>query len=404
VGRFVSDSRFTVLCVASYEKGHDFLRQCHAEGARTILLTSESLKDAPWPRDVLDDVFYMPDIEHVWNESDMIAGVSHLARSIRFDRIVPLDDFDVEKGALLREHLRVGGMGETTARYFRDKLAMRKKAQDSGLPIPSFVGAIHDPHIVAFTESVPPPYVVKPRTQAGAIGIKKAGSVDELWQTLDSLGDTRSDFLIEAFLPGDVWHVDSIVLNGKVAWAVASRYQTPPLETSHLGRVFATRLAKRNTPEEKAVLKLNRDLLQSFGLQRGVSHSEFIRDAAGTFHFLETSARVGGAHIADMIEAGTGVNLWREWAKLEIHDDYAAPVSRKDYAGLLVSLARQERPDLSRYDDPEVVWRMDDKTYHAGVAFSSPDSDRIDALLETYTRRFYDDFFMSLPPQDKATH
>jgi nitrous oxide reductase accessory protein NosL len=53
-----------------------------------------------------------------------------------------LDDFDVEKAATLREHLRIGGMGETTARYFRDKLAMRMKAREAGINVPDFVGIL----------------------------------------------------------------------------------------------------------------------------------------------------------------------------------------------------------------------------------------------------------------------
>ena len=42
-------------------------------------------------------------------------------RSKKIDRIVALDDFDVEKGAYLREHFQISGMGQTTARHFRDK-------------------------------------------------------------------------------------------------------------------------------------------------------------------------------------------------------------------------------------------------------------------------------------------
>jgi len=36
-------------------------------------------------------------------------------------RVVTLEDFDVEKVAALREHLRIPEMGDTTTRYFRDK-------------------------------------------------------------------------------------------------------------------------------------------------------------------------------------------------------------------------------------------------------------------------------------------
>ena len=35
----------TVLCLASFEKGYDFLVQCKAQGNRVLLVTSEKLKD-----------------------------------------------------------------------------------------------------------------------------------------------------------------------------------------------------------------------------------------------------------------------------------------------------------------------------------------------------------------------
>ena len=49
------------LCIASYEKGQDFLRQCAALGVKPTLLTVDKLRDADWPRDVLDDLATMPE-------------------------------------------------------------------------------------------------------------------------------------------------------------------------------------------------------------------------------------------------------------------------------------------------------------------------------------------------------
>ena len=285
------------------------------------------------------------------------------------DRIVPLDDFDLEKASALREHLRIPGMGETTTRHFRDKLAMRVKAQDDGLPVPAFVHVLNDDRMREFCRRVPPPWVLKPRHQAGAIGIRKLHSEDELWAVTDALGDERSYFLLEEFVAGDVCHVDSIVYEREVLAAMPSQYGTPPFDVSHSGGVFTTRSWIRTADEATDLLALNARLLASLGLVRGVSHSEYIRGRDGRLVFLETSARVGGAHIADLIEAATGINMWAEWAKVEIaggKQPYDAPPVRSDYAGLLVSLARQESPDLSAYNDPEVVWRLH-KEHHAGL-------------------------------------
>src|SRR5512145_1790335 len=130
----------TVLCIASYEKGYEFLREAKRQGCRVLLLTSHSLKDSSkWPMESIDEIYFIPDEQKRWDKQQTINAVSYLARTEEIDRIVPLDDFDLEMAAALREHLRVPGMGETTTRYFRDKLAMRVKAASDGLPVPGFV-------------------------------------------------------------------------------------------------------------------------------------------------------------------------------------------------------------------------------------------------------------------------
>ena len=115
----------TLLCIATYRKGDEFLRECKRQGCRVLRLTEEKLRDADWPREAIDAFYYL---RRDMPLDDVRKGAAHLARTERIDRIVALDDFDVETAALLREHLRIPGMGETTARYFRDKLAMRVKA------------------------------------------------------------------------------------------------------------------------------------------------------------------------------------------------------------------------------------------------------------------------------------
>src|SRR5437868_4404493 len=208
-----NDARpLTILCLASYEKGQEFLRECKRQGCRVLLLTSLSLKDkADWPREAIDEIFYMPDVDKQWNMDDTIKSVSFVARTEQIDRIVPLDDFDLEKAATLREHLRVPGMGETTSRHFRDKLAMRIQAHEYGISVPPFAQVLNHDKLREYLTRTPGPWVLKPRSSASAIGIRKINDAAELWPMLDQLGDQQSHHVLEKFVPGDVYHVDSIV-------------------------------------------------------------------------------------------------------------------------------------------------------------------------------------------------
>ncbi len=397
----------TVLCLASYEKGHRFIQELKRQGCRVFLLTSQSLQtSAKWPRESLDDIFYMPDVEHEWNLQHTLLAVAHLCRTIQIDRIIPLDDFDVEKASFLREHLRIAGLGETATRYFRDKLAMRMRASESGIPVPEFTATINFERITRYLESVEPPWVLKPRLMAGALGIKKFHHRQEVWDRIHGLGDEQSFYLLERFVPGNIFHVDSIWFKGEMKYAIASAYGTPPLEVTQGGGIFTTKILPRESQEHRALEWLNQQVLTAFNLTDGVSHTEFIRAREdGSFYFLETSARVGGAHISDLIEAATGINMWTEWAKVELAAAcgaaYSPPEPRCEYAGLLVSLARQEWPDISAFHEPEIVWRMH-KRHHVGFIVKSPDYDRVGELLDFYARHIRSDYHATVPVHEKA--
>jgi len=393
----------TILCMSSYEKGQEFIREAKRQGWRALLLTVEKLKDADWPRDHIDEVYLMPDLTE---RRQVINAVSYLARAIHIDRIVALDEFDIEMAATLREHLRVAGMGETTSRYFRDKLAMRLRAEEKGIRVPAFCPVINYDKLREYMDLMPGPWVLKPRSSASAIGIKKVNTADELWPILDALGDEQSFHVLEKFVPGEVYHVDSIVDVREVLFAAVSKYGAPPMKVAHEGGVFATRLISRKSKDAIELQKLNKDLIKALGLLRGVTHAEFIKaDEDGEFYFLEIAARVGGANIAETIEAASGLNLWVEWAKIETSTKkhpYKLTKPTSLYSGVIISLARQEWPDTSAYTDPEIVWRMN-KHHHAGLIVASKDQKRVEELLDSYTERFYHDFHATAPLPDKPT-
>jgi len=360
----------------------------------------KKLEHEAWPWEAIDDVFYI----EKWNDNDVIKGLAYKYRSIKFDHFVALDDFDVETVAAIREHFRMPGMGSTTARYFRDKLAMRIKAKDEGVNVPKFTALFNDKDINDYADTVSAPWLLKPRSEASAVGIKKIRSKDELWEIVHSLGDERDDFLIEKFAPGDVFHVDGLNVDGQVVFSRVSKYLDTPLEVAHGGGIFRSATCQIGCEVEKAITQMNVAVMNAFGMQFGASHTEFIvSKATGELFFLETSSRVGGANLAEMVAYASGVNLWSEWAKIESdilkQQTYILPKIQDKYAGIVVSLSRFEHPDMSTFIDEEIVWRMD-KAWHIGLIVVSESSERVLALLDHYTNRIANEFHASLPAPD----
>ncbi|HKO34900.1 MAG TPA: ATP-grasp domain-containing protein [Pyrinomonadaceae bacterium] len=393
-----------IICFATFFKGADFMRECKAQGCNVILVTKEKMLNEDWPRDVLDEVFALPNDAPVELFLDLVA---HIAKTRAADRIVALEEFDVVVAALAREHLCLPGMSSSTAKMFRDKYSMAVKARDAGLTVPEFVPAINNDEIADYLNRVPPPWVLKPRSDVSAIGIRKLDSADDAWKAIDELNqrealrERASYHVLARFIPGEVFHVDSLVSNGRIAFAGVNKYGRPPLQVAHGGGAYISHTIPHDSREKKKLLEINRRLIKAMRMEIGATHAEFIKsDADGEFYFLEIAARVGGAYIADVLEAASGINLWREWAKLEVDGVGNRLRPRREHAGIILSLAKQECPDTSAYDDPEIAYRVK-KKHHAGLIVRSKSHERVTELLNDYARRFEDDFIAVLPPLER---
>ena len=396
-----------IVCIASFFKGNEFFDECHERGWRVTLVTSEKLLDSAWSWTSLSEV---KTVGENAKPEDYIRAVTNIAGAQPIDRIVGIDEFDVLTAAKARAHLQIEGLTSSYLLRFRDKLRMRNTATAAKLPCPEFTGAFNQKDIADFLENVPAPWIVKPRSEVNAHGIKKCQTKDEVWQILNELDgrdtwrDHPSQFLIERFIEGEVFHVDSVVENGEVAACGVSGYGKPPFSVSHQGGVFTTAVLSYKSKERRELERLNKQLLKSFGYERGVAHAEFLQSKAdGKFYLLEVAARVGGAYIADVLEHAAGFNLWREWAKLETADKdnpYQPPKLRKDYAGIVLCLANQEQPDTSHYTDAEIVYRVS-KPKHVGLIFHSERRERIDELLAVYTERITQEFLTVVPTKER---
>ena len=396
-----------IVCIASEHKGNEFLEGAQNAGWQVTLVTKKKLLDSPWSWTAINDAKTVEDDAGVL---DYVRTITNIMGSHPFDRVVGLDEFDVLTAAMTREHLNLPGMSRSQAVRFRDKLTMRNVAQKAGIACPEFIGAFNAARISQFLDEVPAPWIVKPRHEVSAFGIRKCETAGQVWDVLTDLDsrnnwrDHPSQFLIERFIEGRVFHVDSVVEGGKVVACGVSQYGTTPFDVSHYGGVFTSSIVPYKAKERKPLEELNAELLTAFEYERGVSHAEFLlSEADGKFYLLEVACRVGGAYIANVLEHACNFNLWREWAKLETATDekpYKLPKLRKDFAGITLALANVDEPDTSHYNDTEIVYKVK-KPKHVGLIFHSTKQKRIDELMATYTERIANDFLAVAPVKER---
>ena len=396
-----------IICLATYFKGADFMRECKAHGCNVVLITKEKMLKEDWPRESLDDVIAVPNDAGPALFIDLLAFIS---RKMKVDRVVALEEFDVVTAALMREHLCMPGLSSSEAKVFRDKLSMAVRSQKGGINVPEFVPLVNPDNIRSFMETVPGPWVIKPRSDVSAIGIRKVAETDEVWRAIDEMNEREnlreraSYYVLARFIAGEVFHVDSVVNGGKVVFSGVNQYGRPPMQVAHQGGAYISSTLLRGSADEKTLTAINKKLVKALGLRQGATHAEFIKsNVDGKFYFLEIASRVGGAYIAEVLEAASGVNLWREWARIEIANGTSArPIKtlRKEYAGIILSLAKQESPDTTSYDDEEIVYRVK-KSHHAGIIVRSTRPERVDELLNNYAGRFVEDFVAVVPPPER---
>lgn len=372
-----------ILCLASHETGHDFLRQCVDMGVRPTVLTQDALKQAEWPRDAAEDVASMPpDL----SRRQILNTVSWMARGRRFDRVVALDPADMEVAAQIREHLRIPGMGITTTAYYRDRLAQRMSVRESGFPTPEFCPVLNYDELRDFMTRVPAPWLLTPRVMPSAEPRRRIAEPEHLWRVLDALGDLQSHFMLEQEVAGETFEVDAIVSDCKVLFSVVQRHA----RASRAGReaeVWTMHTLDRSSRVWMELTALNSGLAPSLGMVRGITQARFKRaESDGRCYFLQIAAGVNGTFTAQAVEAASGVNLWREWACLEVAwlrgETYVPRELYETYAGCLVSPSFSET-ELARFRAPEIAAWLKNGS-HSGLLLHDASPARVSHLLEQF--------------------
>ena len=336
------------LCIASRARGHQFLVQCAEMGLRPTLLTLESLRDHDWPREALEDLATMP---AGLTEEQILNTITWMARGREFHRMIAFDEADLQVAARLREHLRVPGMGITTAGYYRDLLAMRVSARDSGFAIPAFCRVLNYDELRVFIERVPGPWLLRPRAPHGAGHDLAVESPEQLWHVLDELGDQQSYYVLEEPLAGERFTVESILSDCRVVFSVVLRHLELP------GGIRRIETVDRTSRECAELTALNGNLAPSLGMVRGLTQASFVRSGPGApYRFDRILAGVGAEGVDQVVEAASGLNLWREWARMEMAHLHGEAYQRSDWSGHAAA-ALDWPAGLLAADTPELAAR-----------------------------------------------
>jgi len=152
------------------------------------------------------------------------------------------------------------------------------------------------------------------------------------------------------------------------------------------GGIFTSATVEVGSSTEQELLRLNAKVVQSMGLKYGVMNTEFIKSHQdGRYYFIKSSGKVGGNYLAELVEASTGLNLWREWAKIEMSEaddiDYNCPEYVK-HPAMVIRVPAKNPPALSNeMQHAAIVWRQVSHN-HVTVVIRCKNHDDLNSVKE----------------------
>lgn len=225
--------------------------------------------------------------------------------------------------AYVAENMGLPGIRYENACIFTNKYLMREKCIEMGIPtIEHKLVSSYDEALDFFKGLKGASAIIKPIDSSGSRGVTKIQTEKDLKNHFDEAAGyaLHGQVIIERFIEGDEFEVDSIAAGGK-----SKTLMYADLESFDIPNVFAstTRLYPSVAPDKdvKKLLELNQKIMDNFGFTIGLSHSEYIRDRNGQFYLIEAAARGGGTYISSHIaELQSGLNTAEFLVKTALGD------------------------------------------------------------------------------------
>ncbi len=293
---------------------------------RLIIICQESVTLLPsWQQSRIsiarqvDDVFDKWTLIKVLTEIQKTTGPVHRILGATEQLQVPM--------AETREALNIEGMDIDAAMNFRDKARMKVLFTENNIPCAKHA-LVHDlESAIGFTKICRYPVVAKPVAGAGAQATFRVTNDDEMRNAFSSLGHASAEgVIIEEFILGDEFSLDTFSLNGKILGQTINQYYPTPLEAmSNPWIQWRVVLRKEhNSRSFDDIRKAGKKALDVLGMKTGLSHMEWFRRPDGSIAISEVAARPPGAQFTTLISRACDFDAVRAWARLMVYEE---PVS-----------------------------------------------------------------------------
>ena len=296
--------------VDAYSTGKYLPQAFRARGISCVHVQSRSEVPTRFRKD-FDAASFDDNYVHTGSVSETAEWLS--ARGARF--VVPGTEIAVELADELSEQLRLpNSNGTARSRWRRDKGLMAQALLSSGLRAPVYYRATNASAASQWAAHRNIwPVVVKPVDSAGSDNVIFCGGSDEVNDTagkilgsLNRMGRINNEILVQEYLRGDQYYVNSVSVRGKHYIAEIWSDLTCRINGAGVVSDREDLLPRYGFPQDVIVSYL-RDVLDCLGIRWGPAHSELMMTENGPI-LIETAARPVGTILPGAVSAATGDN------------------------------------------------------------------------------------------------
>ncbi|WP_292470400.1 ATP-grasp domain-containing protein [Methanolobus sp.] len=220
-------------------------------------------------------------------------------------------DFPVPTIAYVTEKLGLPSIGYGCALKFTNKYIMRNESIKLGIKSPKYYKVSTLDEAREKSLDIGFPVVMKPTDSAGSRGVSVVKTITELENNFESAIAYSTDncLIIEKYIQGADYGISGFASNYKFTNLVIGKRQLFDIPGAFIPSSTLYTSSPDNCSEEQ-MLKINKTLIEGFGLKFGVTHSEYIvEEGTGDIYLVECAARGAAICISShLIPLATGID------------------------------------------------------------------------------------------------
>ena len=262
------------------------------------------------------------DIKRVVDFADADAVIKATAK-LRIDGVLTVSaDRAVPVVAAVAESRGLPGIGVETAHLMTNKIAMRRRLADAGVPQPRFAALRTINEARRAANEVGFPSVLKPADSGGQRGIFRVESLDEVHGHLHEaiLASPTGEAILEEYVEGIEMNGIVIARKGEALPLTLSDRLRPPGIGFGVGwiHVYPATVYGMQLEESERIAT---HTVHALGLKTGIAFPQLIAAPDGRVVVVECAARIPGGQMADLVRHATGVDLVEVQLRMALGDE-----------------------------------------------------------------------------------